>query len=170
MTTKRRSTKSRSRAKSAKVPKRSGMSACPRKLKEATQKIKYLEETVARHAEENPQRNYWDDVRREAKDFAERWKKGEFTSREEALDRLHEELDSNGRVFITHKALETLVYSDNPSAYIEEFGSLEGVADRHSINWSALAFPAFQHDVMEQIEAEGVNINDDPPREGENEE
>ena len=70
---------------------------------------------------------------------------------EDAGDIIHEYIDGHPRVIYTFQAKMCLVYSDNDTAYFDEFGS-EGAIDDSGINWSGLAFFAFQADVLEMMD------------------
>lgn len=118
--------------------------------------------------------DYWEDVRDTAEsikaELADRIKDGERGEplREWPLDHIHETVDGSRRVFITGLAIECLLFSDNDGAYIEEFGT-DGVVSDGSINWSALAYAAFERDVIAQLEALDVDVNDPDPYEEEDE-
>jgi hypothetical protein len=102
--------------------------------------------------------DYQQDVESAADSLIDRIEDGEISDREAFGDALHEEIDSARRVFITQLAKETLLVSRNADAYFEE-----GLGGDFSdgIDWSAIAFFAFERDVVEDIEREGFDINDD---------
>jgi hypothetical protein len=108
--------------------------------------------------------DYYDDVRGCASDLYEQAKtaraEDEPHLREWLLDRVHEACDGHARVIYTGLAIETLLFSDNDSAYVDEYGT-DGVSTDGGINWSALAFAAFERDVMEHLEALGLDVNAD---------
>jgi hypothetical protein len=106
--------------------------------------------------------DYWSDVRDVAEELKQRIADGDFTDRDEFLDALHETVDGHQRVIYTAQAQECLLYSDNDGAYFEEFGS-EGAVQDGAINWSALAFAAFHRDIIEHLDAIGVDVNDPIP-------
>jgi len=106
--------------------------------------------------------DYYDDVRTCADDIdreaRERRAEGETDLREWLLERVHETCDGHSRVIYTGLAIETLLFSDNESAYVDDFGS-EGVCSDGAVNWSLLAFAAFERDVMEQLDALLPDVN-----------
>ena len=108
--------------------------------------------------------DYWDDVRACAQDIADdatrRAKDGETDLRDWLLERVHETCDGHSRVIYTGLAIETLLFSDNESAYVDDFGE-DGVCTDGAVNWSALAFAAFERDVMEQLDALLPDVNAD---------
>lgn len=99
---------------------------------------------------------YYRDVRSVAEDIRDAVKDGEITDRDGFETRLHEECDGNQRVIYTSNAQECILLSDNSSAYVDSFGE-EGIVSNGDINWSALAYSAFEADVREQLDAEGVD-------------
>jgi hypothetical protein len=117
----------------------------------------------ARRAVEDAQRvlrkDYYDDVRGAADDLVRRLKDGEFADRDDFDQALHEQVDGHARVIYTGQAIECLLYSDNDGAYVEEFGS-ECIVEDGCIMWSRLAFAAFRADVVEHLDAIGVDVND----------
>jgi hypothetical protein len=106
--------------------------------------------------------DYWQDVREAAEELKDRLQAGEFGDREEFQDALHETVDGHQRVIFTFEAQQCLLYSDNDGAYFEDFGS-EGVVKDGQINWSALAYAAFERDIIEHLDAIDVDVNDPIP-------
>jgi hypothetical protein len=108
--------------------------------------------------------DYYDDVRGCATDLYEQAKtaraEDEPHLREWLLEHVHETCDGHSRVIYTGLAIETLLFSDNESAYVDDFGT-DGVCADGAVNWSALAFCAFERDVFEQLEALGLDVNAD---------
>lgn len=102
--------------------------------------------------------DYYRDVRGIADSVADAIKCGEVTDREGLFDRIAEECDSSGRVIYTALAQDAIRYSDNDSAYADNFGS-EGIVVNGDIQWSRLAFAALERDVVEQLDAEGIDVN-----------
>ena len=70
--------------------------------------------------------------------------------REWLLDHIHESIDGCARVIYTAQAKECVCESDNDGAYAENFGP-EGMVTDGCINWSALAYAAFEADVIEEL-------------------
>lgn len=104
-------------------------------------------------------KDYWDDVRSAAEGLKQRLQDGEFNDRDQFLEALHETVDWHERVIYTFQAQQCLLYSDNDGAYFEDFGS-EGAVRDGQLNWSALAYAAFERDIIEQLDALGVDVND----------
>jgi hypothetical protein len=113
--------------------------------------------------------DYYRDVRDTVASIMQAIKDKEVSDRDELLDRIHEECDGDARVIYTSQAIETMLISDNDSAYADDFGE-EGMVKDGSINWSALAFCAFERDVIEHLESEGVDVNDLDPDSDDDEE
>lgn len=79
--------------------------------------------------------------------------------RENLLEWMHQTIDGTQRVIYTFRAQLGLLVSDNAGAYIEGCGS-EGATMGDDLNWSALMFSALERDVYEQLDAEGLDVND----------
>lgn len=116
----------------------------------------------------DPRSEYWNDVRDMAESISSeidgQVKDGVTgeSLREWLLEHIHESIDGCQRIIYTRQAQECLIYSDNDGAYIENFGT-DGVVSDGCINWSALAFSAFEQDVIEQLDANGVDVNNPGP-------
>jgi hypothetical protein len=106
--------------------------------------------------------DYYADVRGTTSSILDAIKDKEVTDRDGLLERIDEECDGSARVIYTSQAIETLLISDNDSAYIDEFGT-EGIVEDGSVKWSLLAYCAFHRDVIEQLGAAGVDVNDFDP-------
>jgi hypothetical protein len=108
--------------------------------------------------------DYWSDVRSIADsikdELSRRIKDGERgeTLREWLIEHIRETIDGSQRVIYTAQAQECLLYSEHDGQYLEDFGS-DGAVSDGAINWSALAFSAFEADVIEQLGALGVDLN-----------
>ena len=119
--------------------------------------------------EKTPEQDYWEDVRNMAQSIADeiesRANDGELgeTLREWLQEHIHESIDGSARIIYTRQAQECLIYSSNDGAYFEEFGD-EGAVSDGCINWSAIAFSAFERDVIEQLDAIGVDVNEPGPK------
>jgi hypothetical protein len=100
--------------------------------------------------------DYYSDVRSSAESIKEAIADGEITNEDEFHTRIHEECDGAARVIYTAQAQEAILLSDNADAYVDSFGS-EGIVSGDSINWSALAYSAFEADIREQLSADGVD-------------
>lgn len=99
--------------------------------------------------------DYYSDVRGMAKDLADRMKAGDI---EDFNDALHEDVDGCQRVIYTQQAQIGLLCSDNEDAYAQEFGEVP-VTDG-AINWAAMMYSALQQDIIEDLDAHGVDVND----------
>jgi hypothetical protein len=100
--------------------------------------------------------DYYADVRNVASSIKDAVESKEVADAEQLSERIHEECDGAARVIYTAQAQEAILLSDNSSAYVDEFGE-DGIVKGGDINWSALAFAAFQQDVREQLDAEGID-------------
>ena len=100
---------------------------------------------------------YYQDVRATAKSFAKELKDGDVSDFHDAI---HELCDGDQRVIYTFKAKVGLLCSDNEDAYMEQTGEPPPV-DGDSINYSAMMFYAFQQDIIECLESNGVDVNDE---------
>ncbi len=98
-----------------------------------------------------------DSIRSELNDQIADGEYGE-SLREWLIEHIHETIDGAGRVMYTAQAMECVRYSNNDGAYFEEFGT-DGAVTNGTINWSALAFAAFQADVQEDLTGDGVDLN-----------
>jgi hypothetical protein len=73
--------------------------------------------------------------------------------------RIHEDCDGARCVIYTAAAMDVLRYSDNDNAYADDFGD-EGLVRDGSINWSGMAYAAFRADIVEQLQAHGVDLSE----------
>lgn len=117
------------------------------------------DEAIHDRARDRMERDYHADVRGVADDFAEAAKGGEFADDDDASTWLHETIDGHRRVFVTALAQECLRFSPNDGAYIDEFGA-EGAASDGGLNWSALAFSAFEADIREELSSRDIDPSD----------
>jgi hypothetical protein len=107
--------------------------------------------------------DYYNDVRDVAEEFCKMWRGGEFDDNDSAMTWLHETIDGHGRVIYTAQAMDCLRYSGNDGAFIDSFGT-DGLVKDGCINWSAMAYAAFEADILERINAEDdVDTSEDPP-------
>lgn len=113
--------------------------------------------------------DYWSDVRGVADDLKARLAAGEFADRDEFTQALDETVDGHERVIYTCQAQECLLYSDNDGAYLDEFGA-DGAVEDGCLMWSRLAFAAFRADVVEHLDALGIDVNDPVPEEDDEDE
>ena len=108
------------------------------------------------------EQQYQDDVRDMAEQIREWAKENDYPDREQVLEYMHESIDGCGRVIYTWKAKMCMVYSKNDGAYFDNFGS-EGAISDGGIEWSKLAYCAFEADVIEELDSDGFDVNDDRP-------
>lgn len=108
------------------------------------------------------QRDYYEDVNGVAAEFDSMWKRGEFNDRDSAIEWLEQTTDGHARVIYTHQAQTCLLVSKNDSAGPDELGA-DSFNFKDGMPWSALAYWAFLADIKEAIT---VDMNDDPPSEG----
>ena len=107
---------------------------------------------------------YYSDVRDYAREIVQSVKDGEISDRDELYTRVSETVDGTQWVIYTHKAMAVLMASDNDGAYLDEYGA-EGLIDGGALNWSRMAFAAMERDMFEQLDAEGLDVNGETPRE-----
>ena len=103
--------------------------------------------------------DYYDDVRDVAQDVREWWRDNPDADREALIDYIEESVDGAGRVIYTAQAMDCLRYSDHDDAGIEELGA-DGFSWKDGIPWSQLAYFAFRADILAQLDAEGLDVND----------
>ena len=70
-------------------------------------------------------------------------------------DALHQVVDGSYWVIYTHANFQVLMCTDHHDAYSEDFG--EPPVSGSDINWAALAYAAMARDVIEQVQAGGVD-------------
>jgi hypothetical protein len=100
--------------------------------------------------------DYYHDVWEQAEELLQRIADGEITSSEGFDVALHEGIDGNRRVFIYYDAKLGLLASDNEDAMEEEMGEVESSTDPSpQMHW------AFRADVLETLQAHGVDVNDE---------
>jgi hypothetical protein len=107
--------------------------------------------------------DYWQDVRNVVDDLRSEISNGTITDTDDAEVWLHETVDGHQRVIYTAQAIEGLLYTDNESAFVEDFGS-EGLTEDDDIAWSRLAYAYFLADIRAQIGDLEQFITDNLPR------
>lgn len=100
-------------------------------------------------------KDYFREVHGVAEDFKRAAKAGEFTDSDGADEWLHQTIDGSNRVQLNHLAQECILFSDNEDAYTDSFGS-DGLVNDNQINWGAIAYSAFRADIIERLDADGV--------------
>jgi hypothetical protein len=79
--------------------------------------------------------------------------------REWLIEHISETVDGSSQVIYTSNAQECVFVSDNSGAYIDDFGS-DGIVEDGEINWSRLAYGAFERDIIEALATIDVDVND----------
>jgi len=102
---------------------------------------------------------YYQSVRGIVEDLRRAIKDGEVTDQESLDQWLHQTVDGSYWVIYTHANFQVLMCSDNHDAYSEEYG--QPAVEGDSINWAALAHAAMERDVQQQIDAEGITVDQD---------
>lgn len=121
-------------------------------------------EDLVRDAESILRAEYWQDVRNAAESIRDELRgqiKDGVTGeplREWLIEHVHETIDGSQRVIYTWEAQKCVLFSDNDGAYAENFGT-DGMVEDGMINWSRLAYAAFEADVIEELTAD---VFDDP--------
>ena len=90
-------------------------------------------------------RDYWNQVESIARDVTSEAR----ADGDDLYDRLHETIDGHEWVIYTYKAQQIIAHSQNDGA-IEELGIECAITDG-CLNWSAIAYCAFEADVREQL-------------------
>jgi len=94
---------------------------------------------------------YHEQVVEWADDFDKRIEKGEFSDRDEFIERLDEETDSAGVIIYTQQAKAIMFVSKNEDAYEDDIGEPPPTVE-------AGALMAFRRDIMERMESD---VDDD---------
>ncbi len=92
---------------------------------------------------------YWQAVRNYAQQFID-----ESEEIEDKYDYLHQLVDGSEWIIYTHRNFKVLMFSENDDIYIEDFGT-QGLLQNARINWAALAFSAFERDILDQLKVMG---------------
>lgn len=99
---------------------------------------------------------YYGDIREMAKDYRQDIIDGEITSWDELDQRIHEDVDSSQWIIYTFKAQCVLIASDNCDAGPDELGK-DCCDFGGPMMWSQLAYWAMRQDLVEQLDAEGID-------------
>lgn len=94
--------------------------------------------------------DYWSDVRGVVEDIKVEISRRNLTTEDDVTEYLDETCDGHARVIYTYQAIEGLLYTDNESAYADEFGE-DGLVKDRAINWSALMYCALRQDVIDTL-------------------
>jgi hypothetical protein len=106
--------------------------------------------------------DYWADVRGVVDDLRSAIERGHVADTDDAETWLHETVDGHQRVICTGQAIEGLLYTDNESAFVEEFGE-DGLVRDGNVNWSGLMYCALLADIRAQIGDLEQLIEDNKP-------
>lgn len=79
--------------------------------------------------------------------------------REWLIERCDSAVDNHYNVIYTAASQKVVLFSENSGAYVEDYGD-EGLAEGGDIAWNKLAWAAMRRDVIEQLDAEGIDYND----------
>jgi len=108
--------------------------------------------------------DYYSDVNGVAQNVLERMiedvegAEGNYLTREQISDIMHESVDGTQRVIYTNQARVGLICTDNQDAYVEEFGELPVEGD--SIKWEAMMFAAMEKDTYELLGTTDFDADD----------
>lgn len=100
---------------------------------------------------------YFDDVEAIVDELVRHLEEREVTSAGELGDQLLETVDNHRRVIYTGNAIQTLLFSPNDDAALNEV-TLAGLSGE-GIPYSELAFYALRADVEERLAARGIDLN-----------
>lgn len=122
-------------------------------------------ESLVKDAESVLRAEYYTDVRELASEIKEELKErlvaGEAGEplREWLIERIDEAVDGHHRIIYTWQSQKLLLFSDNASAYADDFGD-EGIVENGDICWNRLAWAAMRADLRDQLDAEGIDVNE----------
>lgn len=97
-------------------------------------------------AENVIRRAYWQEIHSIVDDAKTKINDGTITDMESLETWLHETIDNHQWIIYTKYNFYVLLFSDNESAYADNFGS-EGLVKDDAINWTAMAYCAMKADV-----------------------
>lgn len=100
-----------------------------------------------------------------AQSIIDDWNDDSIASRDDILDRLHEDCDGHQYVIYTSHAKEVACISENDGYTAENFGK-DSIWDRDTgaFRWSAVAFGCLYADTLEELQRQGFDVNDPPGR------
>ena len=107
-------------------------------------------DAAVQDAENILRREYWQQVHGIIEDAKQAILDGEITDTEGLDTWLHETIDGHQWVIYTKYNFFVLLYSDNESAYVDDFGQ-EGLVRDGAINWAAMAYCAMMADVRASL-------------------
>lgn len=111
--------------------------------------------------------DYYKDVGSLADALATQWRAGEFDGdRDNFMRVIDETVEGAHRVIYTAESILGLYASDNDDAYFDETG--EKTLDcKSGMPWMQLIYYAMRVDVIKRLDYLDIDVNVDPPREGE---
>lgn len=101
---------------------------------------------------------YYRGVRSIAHEIRDRIKDGEIQNQDDLETHLNQSIDGSYWVIYTHANFQVLICSDHHDEYTEQFG--EPPVRDNEIQWNSLAFAAMERDVRDQMDAEGIGIEE----------
>jgi len=99
--------------------------------------------------------DYWNDVRSAAQSIAQRLKENDGVDPNDPNSVIHEVVEGTQRVIYTNQAKQGLLFTNNPDAYEDMGMDFSG-----GIDWSAMMYAAMEQDVVGNLTAHGVDLND----------
>jgi uncharacterized protein YheU (UPF0270 family) len=103
--------------------------------------------------------DYWHDIDDIIDDLMSEIKVKEVTDYDAAIEYLDQSIDGHQRCIYTGQAMDTLLWSDNHNAHLDDFGP-DYVADTDGIKWEAMAYSALRADVLETLRRKGIDLTD----------
>lgn len=119
----------------------------------AINKKPFPKKPLRRTASDDSQQAYWQNVKGMAQDIIDYVKDEDNIdkAREQAYDRLHEDVDGSYWVIYYHAAAKTLQYSENTDAMFDQGMDLNGIKSVGQFNTQA-AYWALYQDVMDELD------------------
>lgn len=101
---------------------------------------------------------YYSRVRDMVEEAKDEIKAGNIHSREELDEYVEQSIDGSYWVIYTHANRQVIFVTDNPDAYIDDFG--EPPIEGGDIDWAALAYAAMRRDVYDLLDAYSDEIDE----------
>jgi len=99
--------------------------------------------------------DYWNDVRSAAQSIAQRLKENDGVDPNDPNSVIHEVVEGTQRVIYTNQAKQGLLFTNNLDAYEDMGMDFSG-----GIDWSAMMYAAMEQDVVGNLTAHGVDLDD----------
>lgn len=103
--------------------------------------------------------NYYDTVVTEAQSIIKDIQDGHIEDDEQLSEALNNVAGESYWTCNNAAAKATVLVSDNNGDSIEQFGS-DGLVEHSELHWLRLAYGAFRQDIVNELEKEGVDLND----------